>query len=619
MTEVLARVTLSFYFIRYQSITTLTGLWEVWSKPINIFPEVLEEGPPPPQIPMSSFMSFLTLGLTADAAAAHRHEFSSTSNSPVSTYHTPTGGSRTPGEGPILSPLTTIASESTTTSGSSSVSTPEREPTPKPKPRRTKTSYHLATPPPSHHSNRIHTVVRPSRALVLQLQRLHASTRPVPSFDVIPALAFSAKSKRKRLRSLGSHDFVILSSEEYTEDDDDEEEDMSSRNVIASISPVPKKDRDEDSTRALVEFPGGNVWEASQRANGSYEFICRQENGETLTARWVLRAPNTRRRSSQTVTPGKEAKPTIQTERKFQFSMINSNTRKHPILATMTGQRIDICDQYSVPTNACSRPSSPTSGSSRMDTMSTHSYSEVENERVLVQTEEHLKKLVIATGTWITLREGFNGRSWFDDTSLSLTPIKGSKPPTAESPLKAEKRSMDLPVQKITRRSTFLGRPSEEESVPSSPARRANSTGSALKRPVREMRVSKLGSTCDSLASTRASTPEPPAHQTSQPALPGNSIDTITPLRRSSPLSATPPQHPHSSVLDSNELVNDRPLGKNGKVKGDKWRRKSLAARGGGDGTREYEGEKRTIKQKISRVFNILRRNQSGNASVVEA
>jgi len=576
---------------------------------------------------MTSFMSFLTLGLTADAAAAHRHEFSSGTTTTTSTYNGQSAGSRTPSRTPSgtspLQPLTTIISHSSSTldtASQASQTAPEREPTPKPRPSRTKTAYHLATPPPSNHINRIHSVVRPGRSLILQLQRLSASTRPLPSYDVIPALAFATKPKRKRpisLRTLGLHDLVILSSEEYTDQDDDDEnedEDLSHRTFVASISPITRKDREDDSVKALIEFPGGVVWEASQRTNGSYEFMCRQENGENLVARWILRVPNARRRSSQTMTPGRETRSVVQGEKKFQFSMINASTRRHPILATMAGQRIDINDQYSVSTNVCSRPGSP-SGFSRFDAMSTHSHSDCETEKVLVQTEEHIKTLIVVTGTWITLREGFNGRSWFDESLLASTPIRSSMTPKTqitpgENSAKGEKRGLDWPVQKVIRRGTLLGhqvatgtvKPLEEEST-SAPARRANSAGSTFKRSA----FSKRGSTRNSPVSTRAPSPETTIRFVSVAGNP----DPILPAQRTTLLSSPLPPH----LQQNNRLpvpdvqAVDRSPSKPGKQKLDKdrWRRKSMPPRSG-DGA-EREGQKRTLRQKICRVFSILRRN----------
>lgn len=596
-----------------------------WPEQWALFAEDPEKGLEDPEKSMSSFISFLTLGLTADAAAAHRHEFSSATTTSPSTYNAQTVGppapSRTPSTSFPLRPLPTIVSSSSSSLESTSQATPEREATPRPKPLRTKTAYHLAAPPPSNHLNRIHSVVRPSRALILQLQRLHASTRPVPFFDVIPALAFATKPKRKRpisLRTLGLNDLVILSSEAYSEHDAEEEvedEDLSSRTFIASISPVTRKDREDDSVKALIEFPGNTIWEASQRTNGSYEFVCRHENGETLVARWILRIPNTRRRSSQTMTPAKEAKSQLQGEKKFQFSMINANTRRHPILATMAGQRIDINDQYSVSTNVCSRPGSP-SGYPSFDTMSTHSHSDLEAERVLVQTEEHIKTLIIVTGTWVALREGFNGRSWFDESTIACTPIRTSVVPKTpisspiESSAKGEKRGLDWPVQKVIRRGTLLGhqattgtiRPLEESS--SIRARRANSTGSTFIRSG----FSKFGSNGSSPISTRAPSPEPPIKIASTSAAPRPSLPAqpATPL----PAPVNPTQLQQNIRLSGpNMQPVDRSLGKESKSKPekDRWKRKSLPARP--SDRAEKEGGKRTLKQKISRVFNILRRS----------
>lgn len=569
---------------------------------------------------MASFMSFLTLGLTADAAAAHRHEFSSDTITTTSTSNGQSTGSqtlsRTSSDTIPSQPLTTIISHSSSTLGTASQATPEREPTPKLRVSRTKTAYHLAAPPPSNHINRIHSVVRPGRSLILQLQRLSASTRPLPSYDVIPALAFATKPKRKRptsLRTLGLHDLVILSSEEYTDqgdDDENEDEDLSHRIFVASISPVTRKDREDDSLKALIEFSGGAVWEASQRANGSYEFMCRQENGEILVARWILRTPNSRRRSSQ-ATPRRETRAAVQGEKRFQFSMINASTRRHPILATMDGQRIDINDQYSISTNVCSRPSSPT-GFSQFDTTSTHSHSDYEAEKVLVQTEEHIKTLIVVTGTWITLREGFNGRSWFDESLLASTPTRPSMTSRTsitpvESSARGEKRGLDWPVQKVIRRGTLLGhqattrtvKPLEEEST-SAPARRANSTGNTFKRST----FSKLGSTRNSPVSTRAPSPETTIRFV---PVAGN-LDPIPPAQRATPISA-----PFPPLLQQNNAgvqAADRSPSKSGKQR-DRWRRKRIPPTSG-DGA-EIEGRRRTLKQKMSRLFSILRRNPGGS------
>ena len=611
------------YTVEDQDFITLVGLRKPWLLLTAISSGDPEKSHQEPEKTMTSFMSFLTLGLTADAAAAHRHEFSSGTTTATSTYNSQSAGSRTPSRTPSgtipLEPLTIISHSSSTldTASQASQAALEREPTPKPRPSRTKTAYHLAAPPPSNHINRIHSVVRPGRSLILQLQRLSASTRPLPSYDVIPALAFATKPKRKRpisLRTLGLHDLVILSSEEYTDQDDDDEnedEDLSHRTFVASISPITRKDREDDSVKALIEFPGGIVWEASQRTNGSYEFMCRQEGGETLVARWILRVPNSRRRSSQTMTPGRETRPAVQGEKKFQFSMINANTRRHPILATMAGQRIDINNQYSISTSVCSRPGSP-SGFSRFDAMSTHSHSDYEAEKVLVQTEEHIKTLIVVTGTWITLREGFNGRSWFDESLLASTPIRTSMAPKTpitpgENSAKGEKRGLDWPVQKVIRRGTLLGhqattgtaKPLEEESTSIS-ARRANSAGSTFKRSA----FSRFGSTRNSPVSTRAPSPE-----TTIRFIPvAGNPDQIRPAQKTTPLSSPHLQQSNMVSVTDVQAV-DRSPSKPGKQKPDKdrWRRKSVLPRPG-DGA-ERESQKRTLRQKLCRVFSILRRN----------
>ncbi|KAF8473340.1 hypothetical protein BDZ91DRAFT_398612 [Kalaharituber pfeilii] len=573
---------------------------------------------------MSSFMSFLTLGLTADAAAAHRHEFSDAST--VSSYRGQSLGSRTLRDSPPLTTLTTIVSQSTPKLVPTTTTPTAHEPRSKPKPQKTKTSYHLAAPPPSHHSPRIHSVVRPSRALILQLQRLHASTRPLPSYDVIPALAFATRPKRKRpigLRSLGLHDLVIVSSEEYADQGNDgiyEDEDLSGRNFVASLSPVSKKDKEEDGLKALLELAGGTMWEASQKSNGSYEFVRRHDNGETLVARWILRIPNTRRRSSQMASAARDNKLSTVGEKKFQFSMINSNTRKHPILASMIGQRIDIWDQYSVPTSITSRPSSP-GELSRTEAMSTHSISDVESERVLVQTEEDIKTLIIVTGTWVALFEGFNGRSWFDESAITPSPVRTSGAfktqvlSTESSPL-GEKRSLDVPTDKGLRRGAALshkattgGNKPIEDETGSLSTRRSNSTGNAYMRPVRNsasLMPCKLGSTRASPVSTRAPSPEPAA--TFSPIIEvQNAPSVIPPTGRATSAEA---HCAHNSPSDPIPNTVQPTPKKEAKPKMDRWRRKSLPPR---VQSVVAEPEKKSLKQKLSRVFSLLRKNNGSS------
>lgn len=563
-------------------------------------------------------MSFLTLGLTADAAAAHRHEFSSNLSTPATPdYHMKHPSSRTPPQTPPRTPPqmppqsqsrtpphtpsqavplipssnpvhlpTTVESQSTSTLGLSSEVTSGESPSleqgsiRKQKSPRTKTTYHLAAPPPSYHINRIQSVVRPNRVLLLQLQRLHALSRPVPSFDVFPALAFATKPKRKRplsLQTLGSHDLVILSSEEYTGQDSEvrnENGDLSTRHGVASISHVTRKDKDDDGVKALIEFPGGAIWEASQKTNGSYEFVSRQENGETLVARWVLRAPNSKRRSSL-------AMGLTQEEKKFQFSMINANTRRHPILATMTGQRMDINDQYNIPMSLASRPGSST-GASRPEAMSINSHSDLEGERVLIQTDEYIKTLIVVTGIWVILREGFNGRFWFDEPFLASSPTRAAS---------TSKIQLDTP--KPIRHAASLRRqatgPLEGGSLPTSAGREISTNGN-FKRKV----PSGIGYNHISSISTRAPSPES--------AVRLESPNTIyTPIGRANSPGTQERKVP--SIAPPSTWLR-RSLSKFAKL--EKSRGGNMVART--DHTREIAGGKRTLKQKISRVFDILHR-----------
>ncbi|CAZ82152.1 unnamed protein product [Tuber melanosporum] len=522
-------------------------------------------------------MSFLTL-FTADAAAAHGHEFSGngdtnsttngTTNSVVRASASSGSLGRSGSVGGGVQPRSTI---------SSNVSTVFEDPLPTPPPviprksPRTKTTYHLAQPPPSAHLLLHRHSLKPSRNLVVQLQRLSNTTRPVPTLDVLPASIFASRLKatcgRFFKHGVGSQDLVFLASEEYgggDEDDDDADEDesngLNARHVVATVSqnyrkaPLAAGEDGKGGNGGMARVPAirldsGPPWEVTQTASGGYEFSAYQEDGSVVTARWNPRGVGTpagRRRSSQTRSGNSEDS---MTERKFQFSLVNPGSRKHPIIATLVRQTIEINDHYPAAslTSPVTTPTHSRSSSPVHDAPSSPS----SEERLYIKTSDYIRMFTLASGIWVALREGLasSGNLHLDDAA-----------PLSPAPTPAGRLSTDP--------TTAASSPS---STPSSAANRPRTTGRSSSCPVGpdvsfdvtpRSRLMRSGTmhTHPSATSTKhtpgpddghTQTPSPPRRSFSMgPSTKSRSVTTSHILRNLSSSSRTPSPTPRANATD---------------------------------------------------------------------
>ncbi|PUU73188.1 hypothetical protein B9Z19DRAFT_1069189 [Tuber borchii] len=366
---------------------------------------------------------------------------------------------------------------------SSNVSTVYEDLVPAPSPAvlrkspRTKTAYHLAQPPPSAHLLHRHSL-KPSRNLVVQLQRLSNTTRPVPTLDVLPASIFASRLKatcgRFFKHGVGSQDLVFLTSEEYgsgDEDDDDVDEDgsngLNARQVVATVSqnykkvPLAAGEDGKGGSGGMARVPAirldsGPPWEVTQTAFGGYEFSAYQEDGNVVTARWNPRGVGTtaRRRSSQTQSSNSEDSAA---ERKFQFTLVNPDSRRHPIIATLVKQTIEINDHY--PAASLSSPVTTPTHSRSSSPVHDAPSSPVSEERLYIKTSDYIRMLILASGIWVALREGLassNGFPLNDAAPLSPTfsstgrlspsPATTAFPTAAANRPRTENRSSSYPA-----------------------------------------------------------------------------------------------------------------------------------------------------------------------------
>ena len=296
---------------------------------------------------------------------------------------------------------------------------------------RTSTTFHIAHPAPTLTQKQRLIHIRPR--LLLQLQRLSRDSRPEPAIDVLPSAVVVPRLAQKFPRMfrgkavLGMNDVLLIRSEEYdspegstTDTADSDEESLTTRDMMAVICQMPK-DAGGALGKAEIVLSEGSVWTATPLPHGLYEFTTVDENANRTTARWVKRS--TRRNSADFSSGAPGANPF-----KYTFSIIDPNSRRHPIMGTLTQSTLDIPDFYtSVSSSAKKHP--PTSHirplSGEHDSMD----DEPAPERTTHAVDEDVKRLVQVTGIWVALREGLSPYFKYSDcmaASTSTTAKSGS-------------------------------------------------------------------------------------------------------------------------------------------------------------------------------------------------
>ncbi|CAO2655870.1 Nn.00g046730.m01.CDS01 [Neocucurbitaria sp. VM-36] len=276
---------------------------------------------------------------------------------------------------------------------------------------RSKTSYIIAKPPqPVNPRSKLH--IRPK--VLLQLHQIIASQRPKPVYEVIPFSLLPQRSTRRLARTfntrerLGPNDLLIVKAEAYSTKDEEarsDDERWGSREVIGVISPG-KCERGIIGKPEICMDDGTSRWEVTNMPNGGYEFNTTDDHGLNLKARWVLKPAQARRVSSMTA--ASPLTPTFapgQEDKKFTFSTISANSRRHPIIATMTRTRIDVLDSYAMPSaTSPPTPSSPSYTQSPAMTPSsidTNSFLDNSSTTLPIETDDALRRFIVVSGVWV--------------------------------------------------------------------------------------------------------------------------------------------------------------------------------------------------------------------------
>lgn len=405
------------------------------------------------------------LGILADAVASHRHEllpvqctqrtspltllqltlqFIASSRSALMNLGAQLSIARPPSTGsdtyhPVISPTLTAKENDDINSITTSLTSSEPlAPRQKKATVSSKTSFQLAHPPPAiKHRQRFS--IRPK--VLLQLQQISGATRPIPVLDVLPSVVFAPKLARKfpsvykGKDRLGADDLLVVTSQNYNStplpkgklDDISEEDSWATREVVAAICQPKKR---EANSEIIIELclNHGPVWEASPLPNGAYEFVSMDENGNRTVARWVPRRQLTRRRSHNGL--GKPEMLPAEQQRKFTFSIINPNSRRHPVIATLYRSSIDISDQYSVPSDMNS-PVGSVFEQTPASTDGPHAHfeeSEVPTTTTMIETDEYMRNLIIISGIFVAFQEGYSPNFQYEKLSISPSPMAQTKP-----------------------------------------------------------------------------------------------------------------------------------------------------------------------------------------------
>ncbi|KAI6371122.1 hypothetical protein MCOR25_004056 [Pyricularia grisea] len=290
--------------------------------------------------------------------------------------------------------------------------------------RRTNT-FCIARPPPRLVKKRLMQQIRPK--LLLQLHHISADRRPTPVLDVFPAATIDSPVVGGRLAvrfprvfgvgskgsTLGSQDVILFRSEEYcststcgsTTDVPTDDGSLSRRDLVAVLSPLRREDRTE------IVLSDGNVWTARRLPNGSFEFQHTDDEGSTKTARWVKRG------GSGTMSPsnvsvrefgGTDLSSPISlsscgtfgpTEYKYTFSVIDPTMRRHPIIASLTRDALNINETY---TTVSAKPASAEKDEESGDETETEE-PVIKSERHTLPVDENLRSLISITALWVTL------------------------------------------------------------------------------------------------------------------------------------------------------------------------------------------------------------------------
>ena len=275
-------------------------------------------------------------------------------------------------------------------------------------PSRPRTTFSFNHPPPRTKSKK-RLKLRPR--LLLQIHQVPDHGRSFPVLDVFQSTMMGKRFTRnhrqgmKGMERIGVNDLIIVSSDSYLEDDsgDDghssgEDEKWNDKDVVAIV-------RQQDGQHfgsADLSLNRGGHWQAAHLPSGAYDFASKDNSTDAMRVRWV---PRNRMRRPNPTSPDEDKG----LDKRFTFSIINAESRRHPVIATMTKRGIEIVDRYQSTISASpsasevSSPMSPESSSSYFEESELYG-----QHSPMIETNESLRSLIVMTGIWVALMQDWS-------------------------------------------------------------------------------------------------------------------------------------------------------------------------------------------------------------------
>jgi hypothetical protein len=176
-----------------------------------------------------------------------------------------------------------------------------------------------------------------------------------------------------------------------------EGEDEDHRQVVATIFRVAQDGGLKGKAKISLNF--GPVWEATPLSSGSYEFVAPRDNGVQVM-RWALRGGKNRGSSTVPVTQPRDD------NKRFTFSVINPNARRHPVIASMIKNQLEVYDGYPVVASPSTGPITPSLGIPVVsDASGDAARGDTKN---IITLDEGLRTLIVVTGVWVACCEGWS-------------------------------------------------------------------------------------------------------------------------------------------------------------------------------------------------------------------
>ena len=148
-----------------------------------------------------------------------------------------------------------------------------------------------------------------------------------------------------------------------------------------------------------IRFSHGSTWWATALQSGAYELVSQGQGGSRSIARWVPKKDDMRMDES-------EVEPTTS---KFKFSLVDVRSRRHPVIANMSKQRIDIYDRYSIPCSPHTTPrqddpeSFQQAGS--VDSRDLDNGESTDTAKTVIETDDELRTVIAISGIWVACCE----------------------------------------------------------------------------------------------------------------------------------------------------------------------------------------------------------------------